>query len=116
MRPELVEFWDYLDRYHRGKARAIMVERLSCRLNKSPRLIRAMAEELTTEYHKPIASTIRPPYGLYVAITPEEKEEYCAQLDARIRAIARRRRAFTSIPLLETIRQMEMENILEQNM
>ena len=109
MRPELEYFWEYLKVHCRGKANALKVGRLSWLLNHSERQIRAMAEELTTQHGHPIASTVHSPYGIYVAVTSGEREEYVRQLDSRIKALARRRRAFTAIPLSEAIRQMEME-------
>ena len=109
MRSELKNFWQYLQEYHQSEAKAIRQKILAQKFGISARAIREWTEELTVDFRKPVASTVHPPYGIFVATTQGERERYIAQLDARMKALYRRRRAFARTPIGEVIRQMELE-------
>lgn len=67
-----------------------------------------MASKLVRRYAKPVASNCTGTHrGLYVAVTREEKDACLAQLDSRIRNLARRRRAFDAAPMRTPIPRQE---------
>lgn len=108
MRNELRNFWHHLKIFHQGEARAVKVKILALKFGVTERQIREWTEELTVEHGKPIASSIHPPCGIFVAVAQEEKERYVAQLDARMKSLYRRRKAFSKVPLNEIINQLEL--------
>ena len=82
-----------LDHSARGLENAIRVRILANILEISERQVRADALELIQAGH-PIASSIRPPYGLFIIRTDAEKRQYAAQIKSRIRELWERLRAF----------------------
>lgn len=76
-----------------GSDRPIRVARLAQRLGISGRQVRADALELTQAGH-PVASSTRPPYGLFIVRTETEKTQYVNQLRSRVLELWKRLRAF----------------------
>lgn len=104
----LDQVWTYLDRHHRGRDRAVKQADLAAVMGLNPRVLHDACQRLTLEDERPIASTCRPPFGMYVAHTPEERADYAAQLEHRIIALARRLRAFTRAPFIKLLHQVEI--------
>jgi hypothetical protein len=99
------EIWTYLDRNHRGHEQAITEKLLAQAHGLNPRVLQEILEHLIVRQERPIASSCRPPMGVFVAQTAEEKAQYALQLENRIIGLARRRRAFTKAPLVKTFFQ-----------
>jgi len=97
--------WQVLDERHRGERNAVTQGALAHAFGTTARQIRHLTEVLVVEQQRPVASTCHPPFGIFVAETREEKERYLAQLDARMRQLYRRRRAFDRTPLSDLVRQ-----------
>ncbi len=74
----------------------------------SERTVRHLTEILTVEQERPVASTIHPPYGIYIPVRKEEREEYMMQLKARITAMFKRLKAFSNATASDIIKQMEL--------
>jgi len=90
-----------------GSDHAIRVGILAGHLGISERQVRADALELIQAGH-PIASSIRPPYGLFIVRTEEEKRQYANQIRSRIRELWTRLRAFDRASADTLAGQMEM--------
>ncbi len=73
------------------------------------REVRHLTEILTVEHQRPVASTIHPPYGIYIPVLKEEREEYMMQLKARIMAMFKRLKAFSNATASDIIKQMRLQ-------
>jgi biotin operon repressor len=76
-----------------GKPLHRVGKELATHLGISERQVRADVLELIQAGH-PIASSTRPPYGLFIVRTEKEKEQYANQIRSRIRELWERLRAF----------------------
>ena len=96
-----------------GKHSAVPGRVLANRLGfKNDRAVRLEIRELIRTGH-PIASSVNPPYGYYMAATTEEIEEYLRVMRTRLVEDAYRRRDFknASRKLYEPGEQLKMELI-----
>jgi hypothetical protein len=96
--------WKFLSERHRGRAHAITQGMIATVFDCDDRLICRLTMELL-ERGQLIASSCRPPMGVYVVETREEKLDYVRQLDNRLRETYRRRRMFDGTPIEELVRQ-----------
>ena len=79
---------------HHGKDRAITGKRIAHMLGyQDDRVIRHRIRELISQ-GVPIASATQPPYGYFIAESPQEAEHYMNQLKSRLVEDAYRRRDF----------------------
>lgn len=101
--------WYWLKCYCRGHENAQTIKTLSFILSLQPRTIQELVHSLTVNHGKPIAASCSKPKGLFVAVTQEEKDRYVTTLDARLREIYLRRRAFSKVPLAELVDQGAFE-------
>ena len=95
MTPEQTTVWGILQG-QRGRARAVKQAVLAVACGVSVRTLQQVLKALTEEHHKSIVSSCRPPYGVFVPVTQEEKDEYMAQLKARAVSCFRRLDAISS--------------------
>lgn len=99
------DLWAYLHAHHRGAGNAIKEADLARAHGIAPRLLQHALHHLIVEDQRPVASSCRPPYGVYVAATHEEKLEAARQIENRIISLARRLRALTNSPLVIVSKQ-----------
>jgi predicted ArsR family transcriptional regulator len=81
---------------HKGAAFAITIAellKLSSLSHLDARAIKLAARGLVVDYGLPVVGMRRPPYGYYLAITPDELAEAIRPLIGEIKQIARRVRA-----------------------
>lgn len=81
---------------HKGAASAITIAellKLQSLSHLDPRAIKLAARGLVVDYGLPVVGMRRPPYGYYLAITPEELAEAVRPLIGEIVQISRRVRA-----------------------
>ena len=90
-----------------GSDRPVRVARLAERLEISERQVRADALELIQAGH-PIASSTRPPYGLFIVRTETEKTQYINQLRSRVVELWKRLRAFDRASADTLVGQMKL--------
>ena len=108
---------DLVRNNHRGKTRAITVAQIVSNERilwgdeaASDRTIRKILRELNFEGY-PILSSVHYPYGVYYAVDQSEIDEYCMNLQSRMKAILDRMRAVDKIRAKEFIKgQMELFN------
>jgi hypothetical protein len=106
---------DFIRDDHYGKGKAITVDRIICELTKfklygvpKERRIRQIIRELNFDGY-PILTSIHPPFGVYYAVTNQEKNEYLGNLGARMKAILMRMKAVDKIQTREFIKgQLEL--------
>ena len=104
--PDIAEaVWNYLDRHCSGEKSAMKEAELAAAHGLNSRRIQRVLEFLVVKKRRPIASSCRPPYGVFVAETSAEKERYARQLERRIIATARRMRAFVKAPRVHVLTQ-----------
>ena len=101
------EILNILQTHAKGAEKAIKASHLAHELRLTEREVRLFIRELIREGH-PVASSIRDPFGFYLAVTQEEKGRYVAQLKARIVAMFQRLHDFDRTEAAEARRQMEM--------
>ena len=99
------ELWDYLSAHHRGASNAIKEADLARAHGLNSRVLQTALHYLIVDKRRPIASSCRPPYGVFIAISHEEKALAARQIEHRIIALARRLRALTDSPLVVVTRQ-----------
>ncbi|HUU97498.1 MAG TPA: hypothetical protein VM487_17315 [Phycisphaerae bacterium] len=102
--------WEILASRHQGRARAITQGRLASCLCTNARHVRALTAELSDPANQgryPVASATEPPAGLYVFTNAEERADYVAQLDARMRRLYQRRRGVVATTFAEMQRVLE---------
>jgi len=94
----------------RGRHRALTAKKIQHIIGGrySIRQIRSIIQGLVDDFGYPIAATVNPPYGYFIAITEDEKLEYVRNLTARIKSIAQRLRAFEKNTADNIIQQLEM--------
>lgn len=80
-------------RFHKGKDRAITAKELVRYTGKEDRAIRIEIRGLIAQ-GIPVASSLKPPYGYYIANTIQEAKDYMQQLRNRLIEDALRRRDF----------------------
>lgn len=102
-----MKLWDYLELHCKGQACAVKQQSIAGILGITVREVRLLTKTLGTKLNKPVASTVHPPYGIYIPANKKETGEYIAQLDARIKALFARRRAFSRSTAVDVVRQME---------
>ena len=83
-----------LEQLHRGQSKAIPGSLLAKRLGyKNDRAIRIAIRELIAD-GVPVASSVIPPVGFFIAETREEVKQYTANIKSRLVEDAYRRRDF----------------------
>lgn len=105
MRPELERFWGLLVNEARGRAKAIKCKDLAKMFGTTKREIMIWRHELVVDFGFPIAAAKKKPFGLYLALTHLEKEEYLRTLDATLRETFALRRAFSKASIEELVQQ-----------
>lgn len=105
-----MKLWDYLELHCNGQAHAIKQRSIASIMGVSVREIRNLTNVLGLVHNKPVASTVHPPYGIYIPAGKQEKREYIAQLDSRIKALSIRRKAFSKATASEAVAQMEFKH------
>lgn len=104
-----LELWNYLDKHCRGRENAKKQSEVATLMGTTERSIRHMTEILTGNYKRPVASSVNPPYGIFIPSGPGEVRGYIMQLDSRIKALFRRRRAFDKATAVEVAGQLELD-------
>lgn len=104
-----LELWCFLDKHCRGRENAKKQSEIAGIMGTSRRSIRHMTEILTVTHNHPVASSVHPPYGIYIPSGSGEVRGYLIQLDARIKALFRRRRAFDKATAVEVVGQLELD-------
>ena len=96
-------------KFHVGGARALKVEIAAHAAGVSQREIRDILKHLTEKHGLAIASSVEPPYGVYLVETAEELERYCEQLKGRALSALRRMAILRKQHLGELLGQMKLE-------
>lgn len=105
-----MKLWEYLELHCKGQANAIKQRSIASVLGVSVREIRTLTNILGLVYNKPVASTVHPPYGIYIPANRDEKNSYIMQLDSRIKSLFVRRKAFSRSTAVEVAAQMEFKH------
>ncbi len=103
------QLWQYLEKHCQGRDNAKKQPEIAAIMGISVREVRHLTEILTVEQERPVASTIHPPYGIYIPVLKEEREEYISQLKARIMAMFKRLKAFSNATASDIIKQMRLQ-------
>lgn len=99
--------------WHKSVAQAITIADISAKLSIDARAVKEAVRSLVVDFRLPIMGSRRPPYGYYLAITPEEISQGLKTLRGEIVELARRIRSVESTNYLrEMLGQIAVE--LEQ--
>ncbi len=101
--------WSVLSRNHRGRQGAIKQRQLAARCGLSTRKLQHVLKSLTERHHKPIASSCREPFGVFVPVTERERQRYIGQLRARATSCFKRLSAVSEAAARQTHRQVQQE-------
>lgn len=97
-------------KFHIGEARAIKVGTLAAHLGSvTERSVREVLKSLTESHGLAIASSIKPPFGVYLVETAEEIRDYIKQLTDRALSMLYRRSVLEKKSLPELLGQLSLE-------
>lgn len=91
--------WDYLQRHARGRDRAVPQAELARILACNDRMLQNALLWLLEEQNRLVCSSCKPPMGVFVPVTLDEKTAYREQLRARLIGAARRIALVRQAPL-----------------
>lgn len=96
-------------KFHIGEARAIKVGILAAHAGRAERTVREALKTLTETYGLAIASSIKPPFGVYLVETAEELRDYMQQLTDRALSMLYRRSVLEKRSLPDLLGQLSLE-------
>lgn len=101
--------WSALRTNHEGAARAIQVDTLAELVGIGSRQVQRIVRRLITLHGKPVGTSMRAPFGYFVAITREEREQVAALHTARALselAVASKIKGVTVAEEIQRLREM----------
>lgn len=103
----------YLKICHVGANRAIKQGELARCCHMEPRTLQQILKHLTETHHVGLASSVAPPYGVYLIETEAEASEYGDQLHGRAMSCLKREAIIRRIRAEELIGQLRLGEIAD---
>lgn len=99
----------YLKILHVGAKRAIKQSELARCCHMDDRKLQLILKHLTETHHVGLASSVSPPYGVYLIDNEDEAIEYCKQLHNRALSTLRREAVIKRVTLPALLGQLSLE-------